>query len=101
MNGPVPVGNAASTTDISSTDSTDTGAIDYTDPTIDEPKDIVSGPDGALWFTNEGNTSIGRITTAGVVTNYPEPIINAPYGIAPGADGPNIVLNELSLMAYC
>ena len=26
---------------------------------------ITAGPDGALWFTNYGNNSIGRITTAG------------------------------------
>jgi streptogramin lyase len=31
---------------------------------------ITSGPDGALWFTNAGNNSIGRITTSGKVTNY-------------------------------
>ena len=30
-------------------------------------------PDGALWFTNGGNASIGRITTGGVVTDYSDP----------------------------
>jgi streptogramin lyase len=25
---------------------------------------ITVGPDGALWFANNGNNSIGRITTA-------------------------------------
>jgi len=30
---------------------------------------ITAGSDGALWFTNYDNSSIGRITTAGVVTN--------------------------------
>jgi len=34
------------------------------------PNNITSGPDGALWFTNWLNNSIGRITTAGAVTNY-------------------------------
>jgi hypothetical protein len=31
---------------------------------IDEPAGITAGPDGTLWFTNEGNNTIGRITTA-------------------------------------
>ena len=34
------------------------------------PTGITAGPDGALWFTNSGNDSIGRITVAGVVTNF-------------------------------
>ena len=38
------------------------------------------GPDGALWFTNYGNNSIGRITTAGAVTNYTGTGIDAPGG---------------------
>ena len=29
---------------------------------------IAAGPDGNLWFTNQNNNSIGRITPAGVVT---------------------------------
>jgi streptogramin lyase len=36
------------------------------------PVNIVTGPDGALWFTESNNAAtgaIGRITTAGVVTN--------------------------------
>ena len=40
-----------------------------------------------LWFTNKGNNSIGRITTAGVVTNYTDPSINEPEGITAGPDG--------------
>lgn len=34
------------------------------------PGGITAGPDGALWFVEEGTSRIGRITTAGVVTNY-------------------------------
>jgi glucose/arabinose dehydrogenase len=41
-----------------------------------------------LWFTNEyPNASIGRITTAGVVTNYTDPSITDPSAIAAGPDG--------------
>jgi streptogramin lyase len=59
----------------------------FTDPTIKFPWGIVSGPDSALWFTDQGNNSIGRITTSGTVSNYTDPTINTPYGIAKGPDG--------------
>ena len=35
----------------------------YTDQSINNPIAIAAGPDEALWFTNHGNNSIGRITT--------------------------------------
>ncbi len=35
------------------------------------PRNIVVGPDGALWFTDDGDESIGRITTEGQVAEYP------------------------------
>jgi len=53
----------------------------------DQPRDITLGPDGALWFTNGGNNSIGRITTAGVVTTFAKSGIDDPIGIATGPDG--------------
>jgi hypothetical protein len=59
----------------------------YTSPSIDEPAEITDGPDGALWFTNWGNNSIGRITTSGKVTSYTSPSIDDPYGITEGPDG--------------
>ena len=53
--------------------------------------DITAGPDGALWFVNDpiqkGTGSIGRITTAGVVTTFPSASLSLPFGIAPGPDG--------------
>jgi streptogramin lyase len=51
---------------------------------------IVAGPDGALWFTGEGQNKIGRITTAGTVTEFliPVPPRALVYtGIAAGPDG--------------
>ena len=49
---------------------------------------IVTGPDGALWFTNAASPpSIGRITTAGVATQFSTPTSNVPAQIAAGADG--------------
>jgi virginiamycin B lyase len=59
----------------------------YTGTGISSPEGIAVGPDGALWFTNNGNDSIGRITTAGVVTNYTGTGIYEPDGIVAGSDG--------------
>ncbi len=50
------------------------------------PQSITSGPDGALWFTDTSNGRIGRITTAGVLTQFPAQLFG-PYGIAAGSDG--------------
>jgi virginiamycin B lyase len=48
---------------------------------------MTAGPDGALWFTEESG-GIGRITTTGVISEYPLPNPNAePYQIITGPDG--------------
>jgi len=44
---------------------------------------ITAGPDGNLWFTDEGN-KIGRITTAGVITEF---TAHSGEGITAGPDG--------------
>jgi hypothetical protein len=47
-----------------------------------------AGPDGALWFTNQRNNTVGRIDPAtGAVANYAGPGISEPYGITTGPDG--------------
>ena len=48
---------------------------------------VAGGPDGAIWFCNSvPNGSIGRMTTAGVLTNtYPGGI--NPIAITAGPDG--------------
>jgi streptogramin lyase len=49
---------------------------------------ITAGPDGALWFTEYNSNQIGRITTAGAITEYAVPTANGgPYGITAGPDG--------------
>jgi streptogramin lyase len=50
---------------------------------------IVAGPDRALWFTDPGAGAIGRITTAGVITEFTAGIAAgaAPEDIAAGSDG--------------
>ena len=45
----------------------------FSDPSVSDPTSITVGPDGALWFTNSGNNTIGRVTTSGVVTELRRP----------------------------
>jgi len=53
------------------------------------PQAIISGPDGALWFTDAGGNSIGRIDTSGTLTGtFAIPTAQSnPHGIAVGPDG--------------
>ena len=53
------------------------------------PQEIVTGSDGALWFTEFGANppKIGRITTAGAFTEYTLPAGAGPDGITSGPDG--------------
>ena len=56
---------------------------------------IASGPDGNMWFTNNANNSIGRITPTGAVTYFAVPTTSASastggpglFAIAAGPDG--------------
>jgi streptogramin lyase len=66
-------------------------------PGLTSPGDIASGSDGSLWFTRSTWSSwenggpyqsppmIGRITTAGVVSEFPIP--HSAHGIVAGPDG--------------
>jgi hypothetical protein len=51
----------------------------------DCPRDIVAGPDGALWFDLVGQNALWRITTAGQVTHFP--IAQLPLSLGVGPDG--------------
>ena len=71
---------------------TPTGQItEFTLPTAgSEPRGIVAGPDGNLWFTEAGpgGHKIGRITPNGVITEFALPDQNAdPNAITRGPDG--------------
>ena len=46
-----------------------------------------TGPDGALWFAEFGTDQIGRITTAGIITEFQLTLGTAPSEIALGPDG--------------
>jgi streptogramin lyase len=51
------------------------------------PQTIVSGPDGNLWFVEGNGNKIGRITTAGVITEYANTAGGWPQDLAVGSDG--------------
>ena len=61
------------------------GEIDY--PVTADAFDIARGPDGNLWFTEFSGQLIGRMSTAGVLTEFATPDNTFPAGIAAGADG--------------
>jgi streptogramin lyase len=65
---------------------TDGTVTAFTDPALGRPRSIAAGPDGALWFTDLLFNSIGRITTAGVITTYATPGIDVDQIVA-GPDG--------------
>jgi len=49
---------------------------------------IITGPDGSLWFNEFNQDKIARITTSGVVSEFPLPgFPSDPAGVAPGPDG--------------
>jgi len=52
------------------------------------PLEITSGPDGNLWFTENGANKIGRITPAGTIREFSIPTVSSgPEGITSGPDG--------------
>jgi len=49
---------------------------------------ITSGPDGNSWFTEENNNAVGRVTPAGVITEFTAGFpTGSPRGIVTGPDG--------------
>ncbi len=70
--------------------------VDFRIPTsVSYPHDITSGPDGALWFTEGAAGKVGRLTPAGVFSEYPAP--GSPWAIASGADG-NLYFSDVSML---
>jgi streptogramin lyase len=51
------------------------------------PDYIISGPQGALWFTEFYADKVGKITTTGKITEFPLPNDTDIEGIAAGPDG--------------
>jgi streptogramin lyase len=49
--------------------------------------DIVTGPEGNLWYTVPDGNRVGKITTAGAFTDYPVTAGGDQFGITVGPDG--------------
>jgi virginiamycin B lyase len=50
--------------------------------------DLVLGPDGAIWFCDQGNAAVGKIGTNGMITEYTIPgVMPIPSNITVGPDG--------------
>jgi streptogramin lyase len=61
-----------------------------------QPVEVAPGPDGALWLTEPGFNSIGRVTTGGARSTVAIPTASAsPNGITAGPDG-NVWFTELN-----
>ncbi len=69
---------------------------EYAIPTANsQPNDITLGPDGKLWFVEQGGNKIGKITPRGKITQFPIPTPRAdPVSITAGPDG-NLWFTEL------
>ena len=64
--------------------------VDGTFDLTGTPGRIIEGPDGNIWVTLSGaagGEDIAKLTTAGVVTEYDVPGVNALVGLAAGDDG--------------
>src|SRR5262245_27695349 len=64
------------------------------DTTSARPEGITRGPDGNLWFAETFADRIGRITPAGVVTQFSLPFGSQPAEITAGPDG-NLWFTEI------
>jgi streptogramin lyase len=51
------------------------------------PRAITGGPDGNVWFTELDGHNVGRITQAGVITEFAIPSVGSPGAITAGPDG--------------
>ncbi|MGO9470062.1 MAG: hypothetical protein ACLQVF_38675, partial [Isosphaeraceae bacterium] len=54
---------------------------------IVKPDGITTGSDGNLWFTENASGQIGRMTPAGVVTQFALPTVPPPAGSPAGTAG--------------
>lgn len=64
-----------------------TGNVEYSTGTCTDPRQIQAAPDGNLYFGCWGNDALGKITTAGVVTNTGTTGVLDPEGLVAGNDG--------------
>jgi streptogramin lyase len=56
------------------------------------PTQITQGPDGNLWFVEQGANRVGRITPEGVITEFPVPVEPSTFRYDDGREGYRIIL---------
>jgi len=59
----------------------------YAVPGASKTVDIAKGPDGNMWFTDQGSRSVGKITPSGSSMLFALPSGATPIGIIAGPDG--------------
>ena len=64
----------------------DGGVVTAYNASVSLIRGMTTGPNGALWYTNGGNNTIGEITTDGKSTIYSGSGIDQPWGITSGPD---------------
>lgn len=91
--GPAPVAVTSPTPAATSSAAQSPRFTPYTIPTRPAGlAEITPGPDGALWFTEDSASKVGRISTSGAITEYPVPNpsnipASGPVFITSGPDG--------------
>jgi virginiamycin B lyase len=72
---------------------------------VNIPQQLTSGPDGALWFIDDGGAAIGRLTTSGALSTFTVPPAKTGLGVFVGgmAAGPDqaIWFTDLSGNRVC
>lgn len=80
------ISTSPATGEIGKINTAGTSETEYTLPAGSSAAGITVGPDGNLWFCDQGANKIGKITTAGVITEYPISG-SEPNGIVLGPNG--------------
>lgn len=80
-------GHTESTSEIGKITTSGEITAQYSLPAASDPNEIMSGPDGALWFVDPETSKIGRITTAGAVSEFALPEKSRPEWLTTGPDG--------------
>jgi streptogramin lyase len=65
----------------------DGSVTSWSDPSILWPLSLTSGPDGSMWWVDEGSDSISTISANGTLSTFTGGGINHPMHIVPGPDG--------------
>jgi tripartite motif-containing protein 71 len=80
-------GGGSVVTSTSASSIVSSGLTEYETGPEKAPKGITAGPDGKLWFTDDFDGDINKITTSGSITQYWQTAKDDSQGIVTGPDG--------------